>query len=125
MASLRRLFHRPAVLADGPSPRTCVAGERTLAIPCAGPGLDRDVGRHRRIDWTVAGSGAVFDVVELASCPAPVRLRSLYLLARWRALQLVPARRPARSSRKEPRPAPGDDGNSVTRPPSDLSRAPV
>ena len=101
MAGLRRLFHHPAVLADGSSQSPPLARARKLALPRAGPCLDRHVGRRGRAHRPVARRSLLLHSLVVDSRRPPVRHRHLHLFALRSPLQLGTARRPAGSSRRE------------------------
>ena len=82
MAGLRRLFDHPTVLADGAPASPSLARTRALALPRAGPRLDRHVGRHRRADRPVAQRRALFDAVDLDSRSACCFATGIFIYSR-------------------------------------------
>jgi len=125
MAGLRRVFHHPRLLADDPSICRVLAHTPSISVHASPAGLDCDVGGRCNCNSSVAPHLAVCDWLDVDPGPALVRHRIRALCKIWERLQRQATRRPPRSSRQQPRAAPGDGWNSFPSPPSGLRCAPL
>src|ERR1700687_299015 len=129
MARLRHLFDHPRLLADDPSVCRAVARPASFLSPLAIYGavarMGRDVARRGVGHAAVAGWITVSSGLDLGHGDCAVPLRAVGLFAIREEFQPEATRRPARSSWRKSRSAPGDGWNPGASAASCVPGAPV